>query len=323
MKLIVDNVKFESFNYGKPLKFLLFLFVSLQSVAQQDPIFTQYMFNGQIHNPAYAGMWEKIGFTVLVREQWAGINRAPLTESISFHTPLNNESVGMGLNITNDTYGREKRLSILADYAYEIFLTPQRRLRFGIKFGFVNYKNPLTEYLLYPDNEFDRAFAEDVDLSFLPNFGVGAFLYEDNYYLGLAIPKLVENEFKDNFHNYSTKAEVRTIYLNGGYVFHMDPFDRFVFKPTFMVRASWGSPIQFDIAANILMYERLWLGVMNRSGNAICFTSQWMFSNNMRVGFAMDITYNEIFPYQMGTYEFTIGYDIDFFGRSYVRAKYF
>ena len=281
------------------------------------------MFNGQIYNPAYAGMWEKIGFTTLVREQWAGINRAPLTEAISFHTPLNNESVGLGLNIINDTYGREQRLSILADYAYEIFLTPQRRLRFGIKFGFVNYKNPLTQYELYPDNEFDRAFAQDVDLSFLPNFGVGAFLYQDNYYVGLAIPKLVENDFKGNYHNYSTKAEVRTLYLNGGYIFQFYTGNKMVLKPTAMVRATWGATIQWDLAINVLLKEKLWLGLMNRSGNAVCATAQWIMSNNLRLGFAMDMTYNDIFPYQNGTYEFTIGYDVDFFGRSYMRAKYF
>jgi len=316
-------VKFERVNYGKLAKVLFFVLVSLQCVAQQDPIFSQYMFNGQIHNPAYAGMWEKIGFTALVREQWAGINRAPLTEAISFHSPLNNESVGLGLNIVNDTYGREKRLSVLADYAYEINLTARRRLRFGIKFGFVNYKNPLSEYELYPDEKYDRAFADDIDLSFLPNFGIGAFLYEDNYYIGFSIPKLVENDFKDNFHNYSTKAEVRTVYLNGGYVFQFYTGNKIIFKPTMMIRASWGAPIQYDIAANILLKEKLWLGIMNRSGNAICFTSHWMFNNNMRVGFAMDVTYNEIFPYQNGTFEFTIGYDVDFFGRSYMRAKYF
>lgn len=303
--------------------FLFFLLVTLQSSAQQDPIFTQYMFNGQIYNPAYAGMWEKIGFTALVREQWAGINRAPLTEAISFHSPMKNAAVGLGFNIINDTYGREKRLSILADYSYEIYLTPKQRLRFGIKFGFVNYKNPLTDYELYPDGEFDPAYAEDVDLSFLPNFGVGAFLYEDNYYIGLSVPKLVENDFKDNFHNYSTRAEVRTVYLNGGYVFQFFTGNKLVFKPTMMVRASWGAPIQYDIAANFLIRERLWLGVMNRSNNAICVTAQWMFSNNLRLGFAMDVTYNEIFPYQNGTYEFTIGYDVDFFGRNYIRAKYF
>ena len=316
-------MKFGRVNYGTLAKVLFFILVSLQSVAQQDPIFSQYMFNGQIHNPAYAGMWEKIGFTALVREQWAGINRAPLTEAISIHSPLSNASVGLGLNIINDTYGREKRLSVLADYSYEINLTARRRLRFGIKFGFVNYKNPLSEYELYPDDKYDRAFADDIDLSFMPNFGVGAFLYEDNYYIGFSVPKLVENDFKDNFHNYSTKAEVRTVYLNGGYVFQFYTGNKIIFKPTLMIRATWGAPIQYDIAANILLKEKLWLGIMNRSGNAICFTSQWMFDNNMRVGFAMDVTYNEIFPYQNGTFEFTIGYDIDFFGRSYMRAKYF
>jgi type IX secretion system PorP/SprF family membrane protein len=309
-------------NYGKVILFV-FLFITLRGTAQQDPIFTQYMYNGQVINPAYAGMWEKVGFTALIRKQWAGIHRSPLTEAISIHSPLGNERVGMGLNIINDNYGREKRLSVLADYAFEVSLTPQRRLRLGIKFGFVNYKNPLTEYILYPDNEYDRAFAEDIDLSFLPNVGVGAFLYEDNYYVGLSVPKIVQNEFKDNYHNYSTTAEVRTAYLTGGYVFQFYTLNKIVFKPTLMIRATIGAPIEYDLAANVMLKDQLWLGVMLRSGNAVSFMTQWIMNNNLRLGFAMDITFNEIYPYQNGTYEFTIGYDIDFFGRSYMRAKYF
>lgn len=309
-------------NYGKIILFF-FLLITLEGTAQQDPIFTQYMYNNQIINPAYAGMWEKIGFTALVRKQWAGIHRTPLTEAISIHSPLGGQSVGVGLNIINDNYGREKRLSILGDYAFEVALTPQRRLRLGLKFGFVNYSNPLTDYLLYPDNEYDRAFAEDIDLRFLPNFGVGAFLYEDDYYIGLSVPKIVENDFQDNYNNYTTKAEIRTVYLNTGYIFRFYALNKIIFKPTLLVRASIGSPIQFDLAANVMLRDRLWLGVMWRSGNAVCATTQWIMSNNLRIGFAMDITYNEIFPYQNGTYEFTIGYDIDFFGRSYMRAKYF
>jgi len=316
-------LKYRGIYYGKLTKVLFLILVCLQSAAQQDPIFTQYMYNGQVINPAYAGIWEKAGFTALVREQWAGINRAPLTEAISVHSPLNNESVGIGLNIINDTYAREQRLSILADYAYEVNLTPYQRLRFGVKFGFTNYKNPLTEYQLYPDGEYDPAFGQDIDLKFLPNFGFGAFLYGDNYYIGLAIPKLVENDFSYNYQNYSTQSEIRTIYLNGGYVFFLDPFRRLIFKPTLMLRGSLGLPLQFDLAANLIIYERLWFGLMLRSGNAVCATTQWLISKNLRVGFAMDITYNEIFPYQNGTYEFTLGWDMDFFGRSYVRAKYF
>lgn len=281
------------------------------------------MFNTQAINPAYAGMWEKIGFSALVRKQWAGIDRAPLTEVFSFHSPLTNESVGLGLNVINDHFGRENRLSIFGDYAYEVAVSPRTRLRLGFKYGFLNYKNPLTEYQLYPDDIFDQAFAEDVDLKFLPNFGVGAFLYEEDYYITLSVPKLIQNNFSANINNYSTQAEVRTFYLGGGYVFRFMTLNHLIFKPSMMVRATWGAPLQFDLAANFMLLDRLWLGAMIRSGDAVCFMSNWIFNNNLRIGFAMDVTYNEIFPYQYGTYEFTIGYDIDFYGRSYVRSKYF
>lgn len=288
-----------------------------------DPVLTQYMFNMQIVNPAYAGMWEKIGFTSLVRKQWSGINRSPLTEVFSFHTPMENKITGLGLNITNDLYGREKKLGVFGDYAREISLTPETRLRLGLKFGFYNYKNPLTQYQLYPDGEPDQAFAEDVDLKFLPNFGVGAFLYSEDYYISFSVPKLVKNNFKANINNYSSLAQIRSFYLSAGYVYRFITLNNLVFKPTMMVRATWNLPIQFDIAANFMLREKLWLGLMLRSADALSFVSQWIFDNNLKIGFAMDITYNEIFPYQYGTYEITLGFDMDFFGRSYIRAKYF
>lgn len=90
-----------------------------------------------------------------------------------------------------------------------------------------------------------------------------------------------------------------------------------------MIRYSIGMPLQYDLGANLMLYERLWVGLMFRSGNAICATSQFFITKNLRFGFAMDMTYNEIYPYQFGTYEFTLGWDMDFFGRSYIRAKYF
>ena len=307
----------------KTFALFIVMLMTLNGFSQMDPILTQYMFNMQTINPAYAGMWEKIGFSSLVRKQWAGIDKTPLTEVISFHSPLKNEYVGIGLNVMNDHFGKENRLSIFADYSYEISLTPQTRLRFGLKFGFMNYKNPLTQYQLYPDEEYDEAFAEDVDLKFLPNFGVGAFLYDENYYINFSIPKLVENDFRTNINNYSTQAEIRTFYLGGGYVFRLRSLNNLIFKPTALVRATWNNPLQFDIGANFMLMERLWLGGMYRSGDAVCVTSQWIFNNNLRLGFAIDVTYTDIYPYQFGTYEFSIGYDIDFYGRSYVRAKYF
>jgi type IX secretion system PorP/SprF family membrane protein len=302
---------------------LLFALLITKAYGQAEPIFTQYMFNMQIINPAYAGMWEKIGFSTLVRKQWAGINRSPLTEVFSFHTPTKNEKVGLGLNVTNDRYGLENKLGVFGDYAYEVSITPQTRLRLGLKYGFLNYKNPLTQYVLYPDGQFDPAFGEDVDLKFLPNFGVGGFLYEENFYIGLSIPKLLKNDLRANINNYNVEAQIQTVYLNAGYIFRFIQYNFLVFKPSMMITYNRGLPIQYDLGLNWMLREKLWLGVMARSGNAVSFISHWIMDNNLRLGFAMDITYNELFPYQYGTYEITLGLDMDFFGRSYIREKFF
>jgi type IX secretion system PorP/SprF family membrane protein len=302
---------------------LIFLSIVIESQGQMEPVLTQYMFNMQVVNPAYAGMWEKIGFSSLVRKQWTGINRSPLTEVFSFHTPLRNETTGLGLNVTNDEYGREKRFGVFGDYAYEVSLTPETRLRLGLKFGFFNYKNPLTQYQLYPDNQYDPAFGEDVDLRFLPNFGVGAFLYREDYYISFSVPNMMKNDFKANINNYSSLADIRSFYLAAGYVYRFITLNNLVVKPNMMIRATMNLPLQYDLGINFLLREQLWLGLMFRSANALSFVSQWIFDNNLRLGFAVDITYNEIFPYQYGTYEITLGFDMDFFGRSYIRAKYF
>jgi type IX secretion system PorP/SprF family membrane protein len=290
---------------------------------QAEPILTQYMFNMQPINPAYAGMWEKIGFSTLIRKQWTGIDRSPLTQVVSFHSPTRNPNVGLGLNITNDRYALENKLGIFGDYAYEIALTPQTRLRLGLKFGFLNYKNPLTQYQLYPDGEYDPAFGADVDLKFMPNFGVGGFLYDENYYVGLSVPKMIRNEYSANINNYNLEAQIQTVYLSAGYVFRFIQMNYLVFKPTMMITYNRGLPVQYDFSVNWMLRETVWLGLMVRSGNALSFVSQWIMDNNLRLGFAVDLTYNEIFPYQYGTYEVTLGFDMDFFGRSYIREKYF
>ena len=308
----------------KQLKYLVLMAVmaaTLEVKAQQDPIFTQYMFNTQAVNPAYAGMWEKIGFISLVRKQWAGIEKSPFTQMVSFHSPVFNEYAGIGLNVINDRFAYEERLSIFADYAYELLVTPEKRLRLGMKFGFMNYKNPLRRYQLYPDYIFDPAFQEDIDLKFLPNFGVGVFYYDENFYVSASVPKLVKNDFVENRNNYSSLAEVRHFYLSGGYVFTLNPDLKF--KPTVMARGALGAPVQIDLSANFMLNDRLWLGAMVRTGDALCLVAQWIFSNNLRIGYAMDITFTEIYRHQNGTYEFTLSYDVDFYGRSYLRSRYF
>ncbi len=301
--------------------FSIFMLLATQGFSQQDPILTQYMSNMQTINPAYAGMWGETGFSTLVRKQLAGIGQTPLTGIISFHSPLKNDYIGIGLNITNDHFGKENKFSIFSDYSYEIPLTRKARLRFGLKFGFMNYKNPLSQLQLYPDNEFDEAFANDLDLKFLPNFGVGMFLYKKNYYINFSVPRFIKNDLKNNINNYAKQA--MTFYVGGGYVLRSGSLGGLIFKPTIMMRAAWDNPLRFDVGANFLLMGRLWLGAMLRTSSTVCATSQLILKNNLRLGFAIDVTCNEVYPYHLGTYEFSLGYGIVSQGRRHRGPKYF
>jgi type IX secretion system PorP/SprF family membrane protein len=294
---------------------------ALSTEAQLDPMFTQYMFNTQSINPAYAGMWEKIGFFSLVRRNYAGIDRAPFTQIISFHTPIKNEFVGLGLNIINDNIGRETRLSIFGDYSFKILLRQDLFLRLGLKFGFMNYSNKLDQYVLYPDNKYDPAFMGEVNNKFMPNFGVGAFLYNDIYYISLSIPKLIQNNFTANVNNYSSQAETQHVYLTGGYVFGLK--NDIKFKPSLLVRYTLGMPIEFDLAANFNFNEHFELGAMMRTGNSVGLIAQWILKRKLRIGYAVDVPVTQIFSYQYGCHEVMVSYDVDFYGRSYVRSRFF
>lgn len=289
--------------------------------AQLDPMFTQYMFNTQLINPAYVGMWEKVGFFSLVRQNFAGIDNAPRTQLISFHSPIRNEFVGAGINIINDNIGKETRLSIFGDYSFKVLLKRDLYLRLGLKFGFLNYSNKLGQYELYPDNQYDPAFLGEISNKFMPNFGVGAFLYNDYFYISLSMPKLIQNDFAANVNNYSSMAEVQHIYLTGGYIFRLPGSIRF--KPSALFRYTIGLPLQFDIAATFNFKERFELGAMLRTDSSIGFIAQWIINKKMRVGYAVDIPITEIFSYQFGCHEVMVSYSFDFFGRNYIRSRFF
>ncbi len=134
---------------------------------------------------------------------------------------------------------------------------------------------------------------------------------------------MLKNNLKANINNFNVEAQIQTVYLTAGYVYRFIQYNFLIFKPTMMIVYNRGLPVQYDLGVNWMLREKLWLGVMSRSGNAVSFVSQLIMDNNMRIGFGMDITYNELFPYQYGTYEITLGFSTDFFGRSYIREKYF
>lgn len=281
------------------------------------------MYNEQILNPAYTGIWNRIGVTALVRKQFSGVKNAPLTECISMYSPLGKHAAGIGLDIINDKFGSEHRFSVLGNYAYEIKLTHQIKLRMGVKFGFVNYKNPLSEYELYPDGVFDKAFQDDIKLKYLPSLGLGLYVYREDFYVGFSMPKIIKNDLKENVYEYTVNAGTHVFYLNGGCIIPLELLNYIVFKPTLLIRIDKGTPLEVETSANFLFHKKLWLGMTYRTNKVVSLTGNYKIGKKCRLGFAVDLTHGKLFPYQHGSFEFSFGVDMDYFRRTYLPQRYF
>jgi len=233
---------------------------------------------------------------------------------------LQRENVGLGLTVVNDKVGMEKRFGLSADYSYKIKLNNDVSLRLGMKGGFSNYSHDLTQYQLDSRNTPDQMFQGNIDQKFMPNVGVGAFLHSKKFYVGLSVPKLIQNEFKDN-ENFSSYAEMRHFFLTGAYVFYIN--ESIKFKPTFLAKAAFGSPLQLDLSANFLLKEKIWLGAMYRTGDAFGFIAQWVFDKKLRIGYAIDFTTTNLRNYHDGVHEIMVSYELNFLKTKVASPRYF
>jgi type IX secretion system PorP/SprF family membrane protein len=315
----MKTMKFK-LNIKKGLGILILVIAANASFAQQDPMYTQYFFNTQTINPAYTGTWETVGFMALARNQWVGWDGAPETYTFSIQAPLKNEKVALGLNVISDKVFKEKRFGVWGDYSYKLILNDFTNLRMGLKAGFTNYSNNLLSYDIMDPN--DPLFQGELENKFVPNFGVGLFLHNPNYYIGFSVPKMLHNEItEDNPNNFSIQADIRHYYLEGGVVFDLG--ENLKFKPTFMTKAIQGAPIQLDLSANFLLAERLWLGGMFRTTDAFGFAAQWIFGNDLRVGYAFDFSTGKLQNYHSGSHEIMISYELKALKNLVTSPRYF
>ena len=300
---------------------LIFLFFFSYSWGQQDPIYTQYQFNIQGINPAYAGTWNSMGFTSLSRLQWIGFEGAPQTHTLTIQTPLTSENVAGGLGIVVDNIGREKRVSLFADYSYRLCLNSHIFLRLGLRSGFSTYNNRLTEYQLDHSQGPDIAYQYDLENNFYPNFGLGAFLYSDRYYLGLSLPKLLENDLKMNVTSKQVYSERIHYFLMGGYIFPV--INQIEFKPTFLARWVEGTPLAIDVSTNILINNTFWVGLNYRQKEILGATLQWIFNNELRIGYSYETSIGDFGAYNDGTHEVMVSFQLKYLKTKFANPRYF
>jgi type IX secretion system PorP/SprF family membrane protein len=315
-------------NIIKSLGILLIVTASLTSNAQQDPMYTQYMFNTQTINPAYAGTWEALSFMALARQQWVGFDGAPQTYSFSIQAPLKNERVALGLNLISDKVNIEKRFYLFADYSYLVKIKDNTNLRLGLKGGFTTYTNDLNAYSTFDNHNegiSDPRFQGVINNKFMPNFGVGAFLYSQRYYVGLSVPKIIHNKFDNRLDNHSVESEIRHYYFMAGLVFDLG--ENLKFKPTMLTKATFssktGAPVELDLTANILIKDKIWLGAMYRTGDSFGFIAQWIFDKKLRIGYSIDFTTTNLRSHSNGSHEIMISYELRFLKKKIVSPRYF
>ena len=296
--------------------------MSANAKGQQDPMYSQYMFNTLAINPAYAGSRNVLSVTGLVRSQWIGIEGAPKTQTISFDTPLPGKNVGIGFQAFNDQVGITKTTGAFASYAYRL-QGQNGTLSFGLQAGISNFRAQYSSINLTSGSAGDPAFGQDVN-AVLPNFGTGIYYNSEKFYIGASVPHLLNNQL-NNGEVSVTNGLVSRQYIHGfltaGYV--IDIGLDYKIKPSFMVRGVKGAPLQADLSANFWIKDALAIGAQYRTQSDVSAMLEAQISPQIRIGYAFDRSITKLVNYNSGSHEIMLRYEFGFEKDKILAPRYF
>ena len=287
---------------------LLLLLTFLDANAQQDPHYTQYMYNMNVINPAYAGSKENLSFGLLYRKQWIEIEDAPTTFSLSGSAPVG-KNVGLGLSVISDKIGPVEENNVYGDFSYTLNLGGEHRLALGLKAGVTFQKIGLRSIIqpTLPDPN-DGAFAEDTNNTKL-NIGTGLFYYTNKYYFALSIPNMLKSAHLD-YNGIKYGTEIQHYFITGGYVFDLNP--NLKFKPFAMVKSAFNAPTSFDISTNFLYLEKFEMGATYRLQDSFGAMVNYAISPSLRIGYAYDHIVSDLKVTTPSSHEIILLFDLNF-----------
>lgn len=287
---------------------LLAVFMAANASAQQDAMFTHYMYNTIAINPAYAGSRDALTVTALHRSQWVGFPGAPITQTITAHTPFKKENIGLGLSLMNDRIGKINNTSIYFDFAYRIRLDKKSILSMGIKGGLNILSSRLDQLNLIQGN--DQTFQVG-GTSLAPNFGFGLYYSRDRFYAGISTPRLLENNFRQASNASITMREQRHYFFIAGYQFKLS--ETFELKPTTFVKMTVGAPVEVDLTTTLVWKRLLHLGAMFRTGDAFGVLAGYNITEQLFLSYSFDWSYAlQTIRYHGGSHEIMLRYDFIF-----------
>ena len=271
--------------------------------AQQDPQYTDYMFNTLTVNSAYAGSRGHLTATGLHRTQWVGIEGAPETQSFSIESPVG-KNVGLGVSVVNDRLGPSDEFYLDLNFSYTLNLNDDRRLSFGIKGGgrMLNIDWSRGRF-----QEAEDVFQQNIDNKFLPTIGAGLYLHSDRDYIGISVPNFLTNEHYDGVQN-AIAAERLHIFLIAGKVFDLSPTIKL--KPAILGKFVAGAPIIADLSANFMFHDSFRLGVAYRWDDSVSGLIGLQLSPKLMLGYAYDFTTTRLRNFNSGTHEIMLRFEL-------------
>ena len=287
-------------------------------LAQQLPLYSEYMFNTFEINPAYAGARDAIQITSMFRKQWTGFKSAPQSTFFSIDMPIPDKRVGLGIKVVDDRDEITKTIGAQAAYAYKIPMGDYSTLAFGLQAGLMNFQSDFTKVDVIDPN--DPSFSQIINSS-NANFGTGIFFNTESFYVGVSSPNLLrQNLRKSDPGNFSDIKQNTHIYFNTGYVFLLS--DDFVFKPSVLVRGLIGSPVSFDVNANLWIADMVSLGTSYRNNSALVGIINLRVLPELYLGYAYDHSISRLNIIAKGSHEVILKYEIPS-GRTSLSPRYF
>jgi len=294
------NVKFVSF-------LVVICLTAMQARAQQHPLFTQYMFNGLVINPAYTGSHEGMTLNASLRSQWTGMKGAPQTEVFSGHTPIKFSRSAAGGVLIHDALGSVHQYTAYGTYAYHIPVSADAKISVGGQAGVSYYNANYADMNIVTGNGVADPMFAGTDNRTMPNLGIGAYFYTKKYYVGLSLPTLINNKY-NNQEAVAKARQERHYFLSAGYVFELSPVLKL--KPNVLLRYVENGPFQYDLNANLLIHEIVWVGVSYRMQDSVDGLLQWNINDQLSFGYSFGYPTTSLATVQQGTHEVCVTYRI-------------
>ena len=304
----------------KKLILLLFTVLIAQQIsAQQDPQYTQYMYNMNIINPAYAGISEGLSVGALYRSQWVGLDGGPETFTFNIHSPVGKQ-LALGLSVISDKIGPVEETNAYVDVSYTIPLGMETRLAFGVKGGFTFHDIAIAESQITLVDLSDPFFANAINET-TPNIGAGVYFYKPNkYYISISVPNILNGVHLDA-NGTKIGSESEHLFTAAGYVFDLS--ENFKLKPHALLKYAFDAPLSYDLNANLFMYDLVEFGVGYRLDDSFSTMINFQVTKDLRIGYAYDAINSGLDIVTNSSHEVFINYDFNFSSKVSRSPRYF